>query len=118
MVAIVALGSALSGCAASGLQDRVSALRDFTREDVSAALALARAQGDTAAVICWSAVQARTEALPPVPPVVGAAYAYQRARGFRRIADGSDDLHIACAAMVSESETVIRRLVGILVPVL
>lgn len=122
-VLAIALSAMTAACAQIGqpigdqsTQERITELREFTAADVSGALGLAKAQGDRASVQCWTAILDRLQSLPAPPDAIGAAYAYQRTRGFRRIIGGDDEIHVACAAMVSDSAGVVRRLIGIVTP--
>jgi hypothetical protein len=64
--------------------------------------------------MCWGKLLEHVEALPgkTESKVIGAAGAYQRARNARRIYDAGipEDIHIACAPMISDAKNTLFRL--------
>ena len=116
----IALAASLSACAGGSLdtQDDVERLARFTAADIRVALADATVHEDQAAMQCWGVLLAKVEDLPRLTasPVVGAASAYQKARNARRRIDGgvSEEVHIACAAMLDDARSTVFRLVRLL----
>ena len=115
-IAALALAASLSACAGQALdtQDDVEALTRFVAADIRAALADAKIHEDQSAVQCWTVLLAKVEDLPRLTasPVVGAASAFQKARNARRRFDAgvSEEVHIACAAMLDDARSTILRL--------
>lgn len=105
----------LSGTVRDGdTQDEIVAATSFIQRDLEEAKASADAWGDRSASQCWGALLERVQALPgkTESKVVGLAGAYQRARNGRRVYDAGipEDIHIACAPMVSDAKSTLFRL--------
>lgn len=100
----------LSGCATIGQQGDdegrfLSRLQQLTSADLKAALDSAISHDDKLSVPCWSYLSQAVTQQAPKTDVVGIASAYQRLRNLRRGVLGgiSDELRLACAAMVQDS---------------
>jgi hypothetical protein len=95
-------------------QDEIVAATSFLERDLTEAKASADAWGDRSASQCWGVLLDHVKALPgkTESKVVGLAGAYQRARNGRRIYDAGmpEDIHIACAPMVSDAKSTLFRL--------
>jgi len=117
LLILAALAALLTGCA--GLAERAVGDVDeprfaFVLADIDAAQALAVAANDPAAVQCYTTLSGKVERLGGrlELPVVGVVSAYQRARNVRRLVTGgvSDELRAACAWMLMDSRSFLRRL--------
>lgn len=95
-------------------QDEIVAATSFIQRDLEEAKASADAWGDRAGSQCWGALLEYVKTLPgkTESQAVGLAGAYQRARNGRRIYDAGipEDIHIACAPMVSDAKNTLFRL--------
>lgn len=119
----------LAGCSVAETRERVSAkggdplvaLAEISAENFEAALQAAELADDRAAVRCWSALIPKARELGEYRAAVeqleaeggGLPLAYQRTRNLRRFRTGqSEELQLACAAMVDDSVDFVRRLLG------
>jgi len=111
----------LAGCvglpSGEAYNDRLEQLSNIALPDLESANRLAIAADDKAAMQCWPAVIEFAKHLDEYRQSIGEAApgvftSYQRLRNIRRrLSDGiPEDVHLACAAMVSESRSAIVNL--------
>lgn len=114
----------LSACAGSiDTQDEAVVLTQAAVYDLKAAKADADAHEDIVASTCYGKLIEKLSALPALTEgrVIGPATGFQKARNARRRLDAgvSDEVHLACAALLADTRaTVLRvvRLLGIALP--
>lgn len=70
---VLVLALLLSGCASTGLADRLAALKEFTASDAKAALAIATKGGDKPAMQCLPYIITKVESLEALQPKDGGA---------------------------------------------
>lgn len=117
----LAFALALSACTAARdaalyEEGKVASLTEFALEDLKAAHADALAHDDVIAATCWAKLAEKVAALPgrTETQAVGAFSAYQKARNVRRaVTNGiSDDIKLACAALVADARRGVLSLPG------
>jgi hypothetical protein len=116
----VVVALALAGCASAGPSagnsSPLTALQQFTRNDLTAALGQASAHGDVVAAQCWSVLLGVVDAgLPAAPPILGLASTIQAKRDL--LGQGGDDqiaalrkrVRLGCSALfVEENQELIK----------
>lgn len=114
----------LSACASSiDTQDEVVVLTQAAVYDLKAAKTDADAHEDIVASTCYGKLIERLSTLPALTEgrVIGPVTGFQKARNARRRLDAgiSDEVHLACAALLADTRaTVLRvtKLLGVVLP--
>lgn len=93
------------------INDPFTALRQFTIDDLNAALADAQANNDLIAAGCWQALipLVQNNAANPLPSKPGAALAFQKARNFKRKVQAGipEAVTAACAPLILDAQQTI-----------
>jgi hypothetical protein len=114
LLLVAALAGLLSGCVvAPPAQAQAVASQDFptlVSSDLDAAITIAKANNDQAAVNCYSALKADLATVLPAGdvPAAGAISAFEKARVLRRrVQVGvSEAVHIACSPLLVDAARV------------
>ena len=115
IIATIAVALALGACSSlpdtvqnGDPRDEIRAITAFAIDDLRSAKALAEANSDPIAVMCWGDLLTAAERLQSVAsqPVIGVATKWQIVRNMRR------NDHEACDALVSDARSTLFRIAG------
>ncbi len=104
------------GCASVGvsvLKAGTSGEERFSKEDVDAAIAIARAAGDKVGEACFVAISKNINA-PDLPSPKGLLSRYEEIRVKRKEMQSSlnEEVHTACAPLIVDSTTFVHQFIS------
>lgn len=120
IILFAAIMAMLGACSTQPIdtQDDVVALSNIVLEDLKTAKADADVHDDIIASTCYAALIKKVEELPTLTAgrVVGPISGFQKARNARRRMDVgiSDEVHVACAALASDTRVTVLRVLKLI----